>query len=103
MTPTLTNDLINAANVATSNHKKVHLTLAMTFPDLTQPETILSGMRHLDQQHPDAFKWMGEVNLVKQALFNNHRAPVPIDYLPKWAPFMDELRDRDIPLEVHAD
>lgn len=103
VTPTLTNDLINAANLSASDHKSVHLTLAMTFPDLAHPETILSGMRQLDKEHPGVFKWMGEVNLVKQALFANHRPPVPMDTLPQWAPFMKELRDRDIPLAVHAD
>ena len=46
---------------------------------------------------------MGEVNLVKQALFGNGQAPVPPTTLPKWAPFMEALRDRSIPLAIHAD
>ena len=46
---------------------------------------------------------MGEVNMVKQALFNNGHEPVPRAKLAKWAPFMIELRERDIPLATHAD
>ena len=80
----------------------VHLTLAMTFPDLSQPESILPGMQLLEKEYPGAFKWMGEVNPVKQALFDNGREPVSAA-LEEWSPFMEVLRERGIPLAIHAD
>ena len=101
--PTLKNDFVNAANVAAHKPDGVHLTLSMTFPDLAQPETVLAGMRLLDQEFPGYFRWMGEVNLVKQALFGNGHEPVPLDTIRRWAPFMAHLRERDIPIAIHSD
>ena len=103
VTPTLKNDFVNAANYITNAPPSVHLTLSMSFPDLSRPESILPGMRLLEEEYPGAFKWMGEVNLVKQALFDNGREPVPMAVLPEWAAFMKALRERDIPLAVHSD
>ena len=103
VTPTLKNDFVNAANHILNASSGVHLTLSMSFPDLSRPETILPGMQLLDEEYPGAFAWMGEVNLVKQALFGNGRTPVSLTTLPKWAPFMEALRDRSIPLAIHAD
>ncbi len=101
--PTLKNDFYNAANYTTKVSPNVHLTLSMTFPDLSRPESILPRMRILEEEFPGAFTWMGEVNLVKQALFPNGRGAVPMAKLPEWAPFMEELREREIPIAVHAD
>ena len=84
--PTFTNDFVNAANYSTNASMGVHLTLAMTFPDLSQPESILPGMQLLEKEYPGAFKWMGEVNLVKQALFDNGREPVSAA-LEEWSPW----------------
>ena len=103
VTPTLKNDFINAANYIMNAPPGVHLTLAMTFPDLSRPESILPGMQLLEEEYPGAFTWMGEVNLVKQALFRNGREPVPMATLTEWAVFMEALRERDIPLAIHAD
>ena len=103
VTPTLKNDFVNAANYITNVPPSVHLTLSMTFPDLSRPESVLAGMQLLEQEYPGAFKWMGEVNLVKQALFDNGRGPVPITVLPEWAAFMEVLREREIPLAIHSD
>ena len=103
VTPTLKNDFVNAANHILNASSGVHLTLSMSFPDLSRPETVLPGMQLLDEEYPGAFAWMGEVNLVKQALFGNGRTPVSLTTLPKWAPFMEALRDRSIPLAIHAD
>ncbi|MCY4611120.1 MAG: amidohydrolase family protein [Gammaproteobacteria bacterium] len=103
VTPTLKNDFINAANALTLASSAVHLTLSMSFPDLSHPETILPGMQLLEEEYPGAFTWMGEVNLVKQALLANGREPVPIATLAEWATFMTILRERDIPLALHAD
>ena len=103
VTPTLKNDFVNAANVVTKTPPGLHLTLAMTFPDLADPESVLAGMELLDAEYPGVFRWMGEVNLVKQALFDNGRRPVPAAAVAGWADFMDVLRKRRIPLAIHAD
>ena len=65
VTPTFKNDFVNAANYRANASMGVHLTLAMTCPDLSQPESILPGMQLLEKEYPGAFKWMGEVNPVK--------------------------------------
>ena len=101
--PTLKNDFVNAANYLAMRPQGVHLTLAMTFPDLAQPAEVLAGIRLLDQEFPGLFKWMGEVNLVKQALFDNGHRPVPLAVIRQWAPFMAVLRERDIPIALHSD
>ena len=101
--PTLKNDFINALELARAKPESVHLTLSMTFPDLERPAAVLAGMRVLDEEFPGFFRFMGEVNLVKQALFENGHRPVPIAAIGNWAPFMAVLRERNIPLAVHAD
>jgi hypothetical protein len=103
VTPTLKNDFVNAADYVTQTQAGTHLTLAMTFPDLSQPASVLSGMHLLEHEYPGAFTWMGEVNLVKQALFDNGHDPVPSATISDWAPFMERLRARGIPLALHAD
>ena len=103
VTPTLKNDLVNAANYVSKAPPGLHMTLSMTFPDLSRPESILPGIRLLEEGYPGAFTWMGEVNLVKQAMFPNGREPVPLATLTKWAAFMKVLRERGIPLAIHAD
>ena len=103
VTPTLKNDFVNAANVVTKTPDGIHLTLAMTFPDLSEPESILAGMELLEREYPGEFRWMGEVNLVKQALFANGHGPVPLATISAWAGFMETLRVQGIPLAIHAD
>lgn len=101
--PSLKNDFVNAANLVALAPKDLHLTLAMTFPDLENPETILAGMQLLDREFPGLFQWAGEVNLVKQALFGNHHDAVPLAKIGQWAPFMAVLRERGIPISIHSD
>ena len=103
VTPTLKNDFVNAANVVTKTPKNLHLTLAMTFPDLADPDSILAGMELLDAEYPGLFRWMGEVNLVKQALYGNGHEPVPAATIGEWDGFMRVLRERGIPLAIHSD
>ena len=91
--PSLKNDFANASDYIVNAPGDIHLTLSMTFPDLSQPESILPGMQLLEEEYPGAFTWMGEANLVKQALFGNGRSPVPIAALTEWAPFMEALRE----------
>ena len=101
--PTLRNDFVNAANAVTKTPEGLHLTLSMTFPDLADPDSVLEGMELLDDEYPGLFRWMGEVNLVKQAVFANGRGPVPAEAIDGWAGFMAVLRERGIPLAIHAD
>lgn len=101
--PTLKNDFANAMEASARGAQDVHLVLSMTFPDLEHPEDVLSGMRLLDREFPGFFRWMGEVNVVKQALFENGHRPVPLERIRDWAPFMAALRERGMPLAVHAD
>ena len=103
VTPTLKNDFVNAANVVAGTPEGLHLTLAMTFPDLADPDSVLAGIELLDAEYPGLFRWMGEVNLVKQALFANGHEPVPTTVIRGWAGFMEVLRERGIPFAVHAD
>ena len=103
VTPTLKNDFVNAANYVTKTPAGIHLTPAMTFPDLARPESVVSGIEILDAEYPGLFRWMGEVNLVKQAQFANGHTPVPAAAIGEWTPFMDILRERGIPLAIHSD
>ena len=103
LAPTLRNDFVNAANAVVKTPEGLHLTLAMTFPDLADPESVLDGMALLDTEYPGLFRWMGEVNLVKQAVFANGRGPVPAEAIAAWAGFMAVLRERGIPIAIHAD
>lgn len=101
--PTLKNDFANASSLVASPPQGIHATLAMTFPDLARPETILPEMEILEKEYPGMFRWMGEVNLVKQALFPNGHEPVPVATIAEWAPFMAVLRERGIPIAIHSD
>ena len=103
LAPTLRNDFVNAANAVVKTPEGLHLTLAMTFPDLADPDTILDGMALLDDEYPGLFRWMGEVNLVKQAVFANGRGPVPAEAIDGWAGFMAVLRERGVPIAIHSD
>ncbi len=101
--PTLKNDFANAAAFVARRPENVHLTLAMTFLDLERPQEVLAGIELLDREFPGLFRWVGEVNLVKQALFANHHRAVPIEAIATWEPFMALLRARGIPFAVHSD
>ena len=101
--PTLKNDFVNAAGFVEARPDNVHLTLSMTFPDLERPETVLAGMELLDREFPGLFRWAGEVNLVKQALFPNGHQPVSFEAIARWEPFMTRLRDRKMPIAIHSD
>ncbi|MCD8504230.1 MAG: glutaminase A [Burkholderiaceae bacterium] len=101
--PNSGNDIVNAKAYLESKPSRVHVTLSMSFPDLENPQTILATLKQLDNEFPDLFRWAGEVNLVKQALFNNGHQPPSPETLKQAAPFMAELRQRDMPLNIHAD
>jgi hypothetical protein len=101
--PSIKNDFVNAANVIEHSQKNVHLTLSMTFPDLASPKNIVELIHLYDKEYPNLFKWMGEVNLIKQALLPNHHVPATQKNIEQWADFMAILRERGIPINFHAD
>ncbi len=101
--PTLKNDFANAHSVLANPSDDIHLTLAMTFPDLSDPESIVAGIDLLEAEFPGMFRWMGEVNLVKQALFGNGHEAVPHPTVAEWASFMEILREHGIPIAIHSD
>ncbi|NLQ16636.1 amidohydrolase family protein [Marinomonas sp. M1K-6] len=101
--PTVRNDFVNAANMLEYKPDDLHLTLSMTFTDLSDPEPTVELMKLYEKEYPGLFHWMGEVNLVKQAQFNNrHKAASPKD-ITKWAGFMAELKARNYPITIHSD
>lgn len=104
--PNIENDILNAENLKNITKKQlkgVNINLSMTFPDLSKPETILKDVKYLNKKYPGVFGWMGEVNLVKQALFNNKHKPVPINIIKKWKPFMAYLKKHKMPISIHSD
>ncbi len=101
--PSIKNDFVNAANYIEFQPKDVHLTLSMTFLDLAHPENITQLIALYDKEYPKVFKWMGEVNLNKQALLNNHHQPASKKHIEQWKDFMTILRNRDIPITIHSD
>ena len=107
--PSIRNDFRNASNYLQYEPKGVHLTLSMSFPDLAVPKEIIPQINLLDREYPGQFTWMGEVNLVKQALFNNDVVATPIEIIDQWHDFMRRLREDaktpggNIPIAIHSD
>lgn len=66
--PSIKNDFANAANYLELKSKGVYLTLSMTFPDLANPTRVTRMIHFYNKEYPKMFKWMGEVNLIKQGL-----------------------------------
>ena len=50
---------------------KINLRLSATFPNLQRPENISRNLRSLTNDFPGAFKWAGELNIIKHALVGN--------------------------------
>jgi hypothetical protein len=101
--PSIKNDFINAANYLEHQPQDIHLILSMTFPDLANPKDIVNMIHLYDQEYPQMFHWMGEVNLIKQALIPNQHQPATKQSIQQWAEFMALLRERNIPINIHAD
>lgn len=101
--PSIHNDFRNASNYLEYTPEGLHLTLSMSFPNLAEPEYIHPQIKLLDKEYPEQFRWMGEVNLVKQALFENGHTATPIEKIPQWKTFMDVLKERKIPIAIHSD
>ncbi|WP_111638362.1 amidohydrolase family protein [Marinomonas shanghaiensis] len=103
VSPTTRNDFVNAANMLEYKPDDLHLTLSMTFTDLSDPEPTVALMKLYEKEYPGLFHWMGEVNLVKQAQFNNRHKPATPKDITQWAGFMTELRVRNYPITIHSD
>tara|TARA_R110000782_G_scaffold62155_5_gene127836 strand:- start:1739 stop:2857 length:1119 start_codon:yes stop_codon:yes gene_type:complete len=101
--PSIRNDFHNASNYLEHTPDDIHLTLSMSFPDLAEPAEVAPQIALLDREFPKLFTWMGEVNLVKQALFENGHSATSIDSIADWNEFMKTLEDRDVPIAIHAD
>lgn len=101
--PTIRSDFVNAANMLEYKPDNLHLTLSMTFTDLSDPEPTVELMALYEREYPGMFHWMGEVNLVKQAQFNNRHAPATPKDITLWSGFMAELRARNMPITIHSD
>jgi hypothetical protein len=101
--PSLKNDFHNAQALLDHPPQDLKVVLSMTFPDLSNPQQVLDGMELLESEYPGMFRWMGEVNLAKQALYNNGHKAVSRDGIRQWKPFMAELSQRGIPIAIHSD
>lgn len=101
--PSIKNDFVNAANFLEFKPQGLHIILSMTFPDLAKPENTVQMISLYDKEYPKLFKWMGEVNLNKQALLDNHHQPATRKNIEDWADFMKILKTRHIPLTIHSD
>lgn len=101
--PSIKNDFGNAASYIDTKPKNVHLTLSMTFPDLANPKDTVKTIELYDKEYPKLFKWMGEVNVIKQAILPNHHQPATKKSIVQWANFMTVLRERGIPINLHSD
>eukprot|EP00930_Biecheleria_cincta_P070806 TRINITY_DN58409_c0_g1_i1.p1 TRINITY_DN58409_c0_g1~~TRINITY_DN58409_c0_g1_i1.p1 ORF type:complete len:937 (-),score=186.14 TRINITY_DN58409_c0_g1_i1:515-3280(-) len=110
ITPSLKNDFFNAQSILDYNETLAtdpvgpRLTLSMSFLNLHDPKSILPTMRMLQAEYPKMFKWVGEINVAKQALWNNSQGlPIKKESIKAWAPFMAELRKQDVPIALHCD
>ncbi|MEL0636571.1 amidohydrolase family protein [Marinomonas sp. TI.3.20] len=101
--PTIRNDFVNAANMVEFKTNKLHLTLSMTFTDLSNPGPTIEIMKLYDKEYPGLFHWMGEVNLIKQAQLHNQHKAATFENIKNWSGFMAELRKRNFPLTIHSD
>ena len=101
--PSIKNDFVNGMEVAAYKHPNLHVTLSMTFMDLAKPDDIVKTINLYDKEYPDMFKWAGELNVIKQALLGNQHQPATEESIDAWAPFMEVLRERNIPVTLHSD
>jgi len=101
--PSIKNDFVNGMEVVAYKHPNLHVTLSMTFMDLAKPDDIVKTINLYDKEYPDMFKWAGELNVIKQALLGNHHEPSTEESIDAWAPFMEVLRERNIPVTLHSD
>ncbi|HKA59228.1 MAG TPA: amidohydrolase family protein [Gemmatimonadales bacterium] len=101
--PGVKNDFVNGMDLNAYAPKKVLIIPSMTFMDLAHPEDIVDRIKLYDREYPGMFRWAGEVNVMKQALIGNLHEPASLANIDAWAPFMQVLRERNIPITLHSD
>jgi predicted TIM-barrel fold metal-dependent hydrolase len=101
--PSVKNDFVNGMDFASFPQDRVHVVLSMTFMDLAHPEDAVARIEQYDREFPGMYKWAGELNVMKQALLGNLHEPATLKSIDGWAPFMKVLRERGIPVTLHAD
>jgi predicted TIM-barrel fold metal-dependent hydrolase len=101
--PSSRNDFVNGADLTAYAPQTVLILPSMTFMDLAHPADIVERIRLYDREFPGAFRWAGEVNVMKQALIGNLHEPATTSSIDDWAPFMKLLRERNIPVTLHSD
>lgn len=101
--PSIKNDFVNGMDVAILKHENLDIVLSMTFMDLARPEDVVETIKLYDREFPGMFKWAGEVNVIKAALTRNGHVYATPESIAKWAPFMEILRERNIPITLHSD
>jgi predicted TIM-barrel fold metal-dependent hydrolase len=101
--PSIKNDVLNGMDVAILDHENVDIVLSMTFMDLARPDDVVETIRLYDREFPGMFKWAGEANVIKAALTGNGHVFATPESIARWAPFMQILRERNIPITLHSD
>lgn len=101
--PSIKNDFVNGMDAIAYKHPNLHITLSMTFMDLAHPQDAEKMIALYDREYPGMFSWSGELNVMKQALLGNLAEPATEKSIDAWAPFMKVLRERNIPVTLHAD
>lgn len=101
--PSIKNDFVNGMDLAAHAPKSVLILPSMTFMDLAHPEDIVDRIKLYDREYPGMFRWAGELNVMKQALIGNKHEPATVKNIDAWAPFMQILRERNIPVTLHSD
>lgn len=105
--PSMSNDFVNASNIAKRLPDKLpanlHITLSMSFTNLAEPDSIVPRIQLLDEEFPGLFSWMGEINMVKQAIFPNGHFATPKADIAGWKAFMRIMKERNIPVSFHSD
>ncbi|MGF1456567.1 MAG: hypothetical protein ACFB6R_14465 [Alphaproteobacteria bacterium] len=99
----LKHDFANAADLVGGAAGDLTVTPAMAFGDLTRPQTIPARLGLLETEYPGLFKALGPLDLANGVLLPRGVEPVAPDAIIQWAPFMEALRDRSLPLLLTAD
>jgi predicted TIM-barrel fold metal-dependent hydrolase len=101
--PSVKNDFVNGMDLAAYDPENVLIVPSMTFMDLASPGEIIERIALYDREFPGMFRWAGELNVMKQALLGNLHEPASLEDINAWAPFMQTLRERNIPVTLHSD
>ena len=101
--PSWINDFKNQKSIQKHKQDEVKMYLSMSFPDLANPEGILDKLIYVENEYPKQFTWVGEVNLIKHALLKNAHEPATKSDINHWQPFMKYLREKNLPITIHAD